>query len=166
MQPFHFQIDAFKFSKQSERLEGETAIAELQRLAEFVQDTKGVIAWSLQGGKHALGYPQLTLTVSGAVNLLCQRCLTPLSVSIDSDSVLVLAKDDAGADEIEARLDDESVDVIPAHEELNPLDLVEDEALLALPIAPKHEICPDQAASADLVKSEKPSPFAVLKNLR
>ena len=161
-----FQIDAFKFSRQSERLEGEAAIAELPRLTEFVQDTKGAIAWSLQGGKHSLGYPQLTLKVSGAVNLLCQRCLTPFSVAIDSESVLVLAKDDASADEVEAQLDDESIDVIPAPEELNVLDLVEDEALLALPIAPKHDVCPDQAALADPVKSEKPSPFAVLKNLK
>lgn len=159
-------IDPFKFSRQSEYLEGETAIAELPRVAEFAQDTKGAIAWSLQGGKHKLGYPQLTLKVSGAVNLLCQRCLKPLSVDIDSESVLVLTKDEGSADEIEAQLDDESIDVIPVPEEINALDLVEDEALLALPIAPKHDVCPDQAALADPVKSEKPSPFAVLKNLK
>ncbi|HEY4316220.1 MAG TPA: YceD family protein [Herbaspirillum sp.] len=163
-----FLIDAFKFSKQSERLEGETAIAEMGRLAELevAQGKQGVIAWSLQGGQHRLGYPQLTLKVSGAINLLCQRCLTPMPVAIDSESVLVLAKDEARADEIEAQLEDDEIDVVPVPEELNLRDLVEDEALLSLPFAPKHEVCPDQAAAADPAKSEKPSPFAVLKNLK
>jgi uncharacterized protein len=160
-----FQIDAFKFSKLSERLEGETAIADMPRVADVAQDKQGMIAWSLQGGQH-LGYPQLTLKVSGAINLLCQRCLTPMSVDIDSESVLVLAKDEARADEIEAQLEDDEIDVIPVPEELNLRDLVEDETLLSLPFAPKHEVCPDQAAAADPAKSEKPSPFAVLKNLK
>jgi uncharacterized protein len=161
-----FLIDAFKFSKLSERLEGETAIAEMTRVTEVAQDKQGSIAWSLQGGNHSLGYPQLTLKVSGSINLLCQRCLTPLSVEIDSESQLVLAKDEARADEIEAQLDDDTIDVIPVPEELNLRDLIEDETLLSLPFAPKHDVCPDQAALTDSVKSEKPSPFAVLKNLK
>jgi uncharacterized protein len=164
-----FLIDAFKFSKLSERLEGETAIAEMTRVievAEVAQDKQGSIAWSLQGGNHQLGYPQLTLKVSGTINLLCQRCLTPLSVEIDSESHLVLAKDEARADEIEAQLDDDTIDVIPVPEELNLRDLIEDETLLSLPFAPKHDNCPDQAALTDLAKNEKPSPFAVLKNLK
>ncbi|HWZ47918.1 MAG TPA: YceD family protein [Herbaspirillum sp.] len=161
-----FLIDAFKFSKLSERLEGETMIAEMERVAEVAQDKSGSITWVLQGGNHRLGYPQLTLQVSGAINLLCQRCLTPLSVKIDSESVLVLVKDEARADEVEAQLDDDAIDVIAVSEELNLRDLIEDETLLSLPFAPKHEICPDQTASADLAKNEKASPFAVLKNLK
>jgi uncharacterized protein len=161
-----FLIDAFKFSKLSERLEGETTIAEMERVAEVAQDKSGSIAWVLQGGNHQLGYPQLTLQVSGSINLLCQRCLTPLNVEIDSESVLVLARDEAHADELEAQLDDESIDVIAVPEDLNLRDLIEDETLLSLPFAPKHEICPDQTALADLAKSEKASPFAVLKNLK
>jgi uncharacterized protein len=161
-----FLIDAFKFSRQSERLEGETAIAEMTRVADVAQDKQGVIAWSLQGGQHSLGYPRLTLKVSGAINLLCQRCLTPMSVEVDSESVLVLAKDESRADEIEAQLEDDEIDVIPVPEELNVRDLVEDETLLSLPFAPKHDVCPDQAEALDPAKSEKPSPFAVLKNLK
>jgi uncharacterized protein len=161
-----FLIDAFKFSKLSERLEGETAVAEMERVTEIAQDGQGAIAWVLQGGNHRLGYPQLTLAISGSINLLCQRCLTSMTVTIDAESVLVLAKDEASADDIEAQLNDDAIDVIPVSEELNLRDLIEDETLLSLPFAPKHDICPDQAALADPVKSEKASPFAVLKNLK
>jgi uncharacterized protein len=161
-----FLIDAFKFSKLSERLKGETLIAEMERVAEVSQDKLGSIAWELQGGNHRLGYPQLTLRVSGVIKLLCQRCLTPLNVEIDSKSVMVLTKDEAHADEVEDQLDDDAIDVIAVSEELNLRDLIEDEALLSLPFAPKHDICPDQTTSADFVKIEKASPFAVLKNLK
>ena len=44
-------------------------------------------------------------------------------------------------------------------------DLLEDEALLALPQAPKHEVCPDTKL-LDNLKTEKVSPFAGLKNLK
>jgi len=161
-----FLIDAFKFSRLSERLEGETPIAKMERVAEVSQDKLGAIAWVLQGGTDKLGYSQLTLHVSGSISLLCQRCLTPMNVQIDSETVLVLAKDDARADEIEAQLDDDSIDVIAVPGELNLNDLIEDEALLSLPFAPKHEVCPEHAAPADPVKNSKASPFAVLKNLK
>jgi uncharacterized protein len=43
--------------------------------------------------------------------------------------------------------------------------LVEDEALLALPQSPRHEVCPDSSL-LDKVKSEKISPFDALKSLK
>jgi uncharacterized protein len=45
------------------------------------------------------------------------------------------------------------------------MQLLEDEALLALPQAPKHEVCPD-TKMMDSLKSEKVSPFAALKSLK
>lgn len=42
---------------------------------------------------------------------------------------------------------------------------IEDEALLALPQVPKHDVCPDSKL-LDVLKSEKPSPFAGLKDLK
>jgi uncharacterized protein len=107
----------------------------------------------------------LTLSVSGTVQLVCQRCLTPFPYEIDSSTVLVLGKDDADADEIEEILDDESIDVIVGSHACDIRDLLEDEALLALPQAPKHEVCPDTKL-LDSIKSEKVSPFAALKNLK
>jgi uncharacterized protein len=161
-----FLIDAFKFCRLSERLEGTTPVAEMGRLAEASQDGQGTIAWAVQGGNGDLGYPQLTLQVSGSINLLCQRCLTPLSVNIDSQSLLILAKDESRADEIEEQLDDDAIDVIAVPDELNLRDLIEDEALLSLSLAPKHEVCPGQPEVTDVRTNEKTSPFAVLKNLK
>jgi len=160
-----FVIDAFEFCRNNGHREGVTPVAEMPRLAADCADSSGEIAWSIQGGQTRQGYPMLTLSVSGTVQLVCQRCLTPFPYAIDSSTVLVLGKDDEEADEIEEILDDESIDVIVGSHASDVRDLLEDEALLALPQAPKHEVCPDTKL-LDSLKSEKVSPFAALKNLK
>jgi uncharacterized protein len=107
----------------------------------------------------------MTLSVAGTVQLACQRCLAPFSHEIDSSTLLVLGRDDEEADQIEEILDDESIDVIVGSNCCDIRDLLEDEALLALPQAPKHEVCPDNKL-LDTLKSEKVSPFAGLKSLK
>ena len=69
------------------------------------------------------------------------------------------------ADQIEEILDDESIDVIVGSHACDVRELLEDEALLALPQAPKHDVCPDTKL-LDSLKTEKVSPFAGLKNLK
>jgi uncharacterized protein len=161
-----FVIDAFEFCRNNGRREGVTPVAEMKRLAADCTDTSGEIAWSLEGSmSKPHGFPQIVLSVRGPVQLECQRCLTPFEYMIDSSTVLMLGKDDAEADEIEEIIDDESIDVIVGSHTCDIRDLIEDEALLALPQSPKHEVCPETTA-LDALKSEKPSPFDVLKGLK
>jgi uncharacterized protein len=160
-----FVIDAFEFCRSNGFRAGVTPVAEMTRLAADCADPSGEISWSIQGGATPRGYPSLTLTVSGTVQLVCQRCLQPFAYEIDSSTMLVLGRDDEEADEIEEILDDESIDVIVGSNCCDIRDLLEDEALLALPQSPKHEVCPDPSL-LDSVKSEKVSPFAGLKNLK
>ena len=162
-----FVIDAFEFSRLKEQAEGELAVADMARLAGETADRSGALKWSLIGGTDKVGHPQLKLSVSGQVNLVCQRCLTAMPFEVSSESVLVLAKDEESADAIEELLNDESIDVIVGEAEFNVSYLIEDEALLALPVAPKHDVCPAQAvAESGAAATEKVSPFSVLKNLK
>jgi uncharacterized protein len=160
-----FVIDAFEFCRNNGYREGVTPVAEMTRLAAECADPSGSITWSIQGGQTKQGYPSLTLSVAGTVQLVCQRCLAPFGYEIDSSTMLVLGKNDEDADEIEEILDDESIDVIVGSHACDLMQLLEDEALLALPQAPKHEVCPDTKLM-DSLKSEKVSPFAALKNLK
>ena len=164
-----FVIDAFEFCRNSGHREGVTPVAEMTRLAAECADksgeASGQIRWSIDGGLTRQGYPSMTLAVAGPVKLVCQRCLTPMDYEIDSSTMLVLGKDDEDADGIEEVLDDESIDVIVGSRECDIRQLLEDEALLALPQAPKHEVCPDTKL-LDGLKTEKVSPFAALKNLK
>ncbi|WP_312434221.1 DUF177 domain-containing protein [Janthinobacterium sp.] len=160
-----FVIDAFDFCRISGSREGVTPVAEMTRLTKDCADDSGDIAWKIAGSTSKLGYPQLTLSVNGTVQLVCQRCLAPFAYDIDSSTVLMLGKDDEHADEIEEIIDDESIDVIVGSRSMDAAALIEDEALLALPQVPKHDVCPD-TAQLDALKTEKKSPFAALKDLK
>jgi uncharacterized protein len=167
-------IDAFAFSQQQEHLEGRLQIAELSRLSEELATPAGELVWSLVGGKDQLGHPRLIVSVGGVVSLICQRCLTPMPFEIDSESVLILAKDEESADEIDALLDDDEIDVVVGSKTFNVIELIEDEALLAIPQSPKHELCPESTIPQDSAidldapqeQTKKESPFAVLKKLK
>lgn len=167
-----FVIDAFTFSRLEEQRSGRFLVADLPRLSEESANAEGGLDWTLQGGKDKLGHAQLRLTVSGSVQLMCQRCLTPFAFEIDSESILILAKNEENADEIDALLDDDEVDVVVGSKTFDIKDLIEDEALLAIPQSPKHAVCPDlplaSASTTAAIEAEvgkKESPFAVLKKI-
>ena len=158
-----FLIDAFEYSRHKEHREGDVAVSDFSRLTEELADKSGSVHWSLQGDVDSLGFSQLKLLVAGSVQLMCQRCLVPFTFEIVSESKLILAKDEAKADEIDAMLADDTIDVIVGSKALNIAELIEDEALLAIPLSPKHDSCPDHAALERLQGAKKASPFAVLK---
>jgi uncharacterized protein len=160
-----FVIDAFEFCRLKEHREGSIAVADLARFAEDCADTSGTLQWSLDGGASKLGHPQFTLSVSATVQLMCQRCLTVYAFDMASTSLLILANDDEIADEIEELLDDEAIDVIVGSRAFNIRELVEDEALLALPLSPKHPVCQD-STMVDVARTEKELPFSALKGMK
>jgi uncharacterized protein len=160
-------IDAFQFCRQQERREGQVAIAELPRLVtDLSGGHTGYLHWALQGGSDRQGRPQVEVAVTGLVQLRCQRCLGPMPFDIASHSVLVLAHDEASADELDQLLEEEDVEVVVGSSAMNFLSVVEDEALLALPLAPRHEQCPQAVDLLDEEDEERKSPFAALKSLK
>ncbi|TWI62495.1 uncharacterized protein IP91_04012 [Pseudoduganella lurida] len=158
-------IDAFEFCRTGSTRDGLTPVAEMERLARDCAASTGELSWSVAGGTSKHGFPRMDVTVAGTVQLECQRCLQPFAYAIDSATVLMLGEDDAKADEIEEVIDDESIDVIVGTRSMNLMDLIEDEALLALPQAPKHDVCPD-GSSLDVLASDRKSPFDALKALK
>jgi len=159
-------IDTFEFCRLKERREGDVAVTDLPRLAEDTADKSGGVHWLLQGGGDRLGNSKLTLSISGVVQLMCQRCLTPFAFEIASESTLIFARDEGSIEEVEALLADDAIDVIVGSKAANVAELIEDEALLAMPLSPKHEVCPDQSVLDVLKSAKKASPFAVLKNIK
>ena len=85
------------------------------------------------------GRPALRLQVRGTLQLRCQRCLEPLPFEVDADELLVLA---ATLAEIHAEpADADAPDRVVAGKEMPVRELIEDELILALPYAPRHEDC-------------------------
>jgi uncharacterized protein len=96
----------------------------------------------------------------------CQRCLEPVAVGLSTVAVLELS---GSLQEIEAADDD--VDRVVAGHAMDVASLVEDEAILLLPMVPRHERCgmadnlraADESAAAVVKKA---SPFSVLAALK
>ena len=159
-----YLIDPFGFCKNSESIGGHTPVSELERLASVCADRSGELIWKVSGSLDNHQRPCLLLNVAGSVNLVCQRCLDSLVYELDSTTTVVVAKTEEEADEIEESLEDEeAVEVIVSDGKVEVMDLVEDEALLALPLSARHGICPD--SSMDGWKEKRESPFAALKEL-
>ncbi|PRC92209.1 YceD family protein [Solimicrobium silvestre] len=157
-------IDAFAFCRNSEQQTGKLKLSELARLrAECVSDD-GEVEWTLVGNTHTIGYPSLQLTVTGTVQLVCQRCLTPYVFQISSDAKMLLAKDEQAADELDTSLEDDGIEVIVGSKAFDIIALIEDEALLAIPLSPKHEVCPSKEKLDAFATAKKVSPFAALKD--
>ena len=93
--------------------------------------------------------------------LRCQRCLEGVKFTLGIKSRLQLIG--PGEEWPDEDLVDDSADAVVAEKELAVLTLIEDEVLLALPIAPRHEQCESPLANAG---GQGSSPFAALAALK
>lgn len=153
-------IDGFEFAAAGATQQGVWAVGDLPRLRDMLASDAGEIRYEIDGTRDARGRPALRVKLNGALQLRCQRCLEPMRFDVDTDETLVLAATQA---EIDAEPDDvESPDRVLATEQMAVRDLLEDELILALPYAPRHEGCEAGAPAGD---SEKISPFAGLRGM-
>jgi uncharacterized protein len=161
VQPIVMKIDLLEFARQGREAEGEIPIASLERVDS--PDPVGSLRWTATGtvgGRDQT--PQLHLVVEGSIVLVCQRCLGPMQQPVAIDSHFVIAPDEATAAAFD---DDDAVDVLAQSPEFDLNLLVEDEVILALPISPRHAVCPPGPADR-AVGVQRPSPFAALAALK
>ena len=165
------RFDALDLATRGEALAGEVDVSRRPRVADRLapKTIPASVSWQIAGARDALDRPMLVVTVEGSLPLVCQRCLQPFDARIAQRSELLLARDDA---ELE-RLDAEESEVLPAAVPLDAMTLVEDEILLWLPFAPRHPEgqCPADVAAASASDRAEPvqamtSPFARLAALR
>jgi uncharacterized protein len=128
-------IDGLQFARSGQERHGVVSMERLPRLAQLQGSTEG-LEYHLRGGRASNGRPCLRLSVRGSVKLLCQRCLDPIQVPIVVDAELQLAESVREISEA-----DDEVDRVLASRNMDVAWLVEDEAILALPMAARHEDC-------------------------
>lgn len=153
--------DAFAFARDGRVLEGTLPVFDLERLHDLLAEAGGEVKYRLQGFKGERGEFMLHLTVSGVLPLACQRCLESVPFDLGVDNLLELVPE--GADLSQDELEDDTRDFLPVVRELDVTELVEDEILLVLPVAPRHEKCglPGSAEAGERI-----NPFAALSGLK
>lgn len=154
-------IDSVEFARAAEELSGSVPVRELGRLADSLYDADGALYFALRGGRDVRQRFRLRLAVNGNIDVQCQRCLGKLVFPVATDTnLLVLSDDDAGET---GGIED--LDGVPAGPAVDVWSLVEDEVLLALPLAPRHaegECSPAVKEAGDAIVS----PFAALAKLK
>ncbi len=153
-------IDGFEFASAGAAQQGVLPLSGFQRLRDMLASDAGEVTYAVQGVRDERGRPSLRVKVQGTLQLRCQRCLEALPFEARSDAVLVLA---ASQGEIEADpADAQAPDRLLAGKEMPVRELVEDELILAVPFAPRHEKCIARPATGAGTKS---LPFAGLRGL-
>jgi len=161
-------LDIAAAAAESARLEGSWPLAALGRLAVGAAEP-GEVAWSASLGRRARtgaeAQPCMHLEARTDVALECQRCLQPVSVSLEVDREFVFVADEETAAALDADCED---DVLALSHRFDLRALVEDELLLALPLVPRHEHCPTPLAAKALPDAEPAAqhPFAALAALK
>ena len=152
-------IDALEFARSRGRLSGDWPIADFPRLQGALQSGTS-LQYELEGVPEEQGRPALCLTVTGKLQLTCQRCLGALEHPLRVDALLLLYGSESEIDSIP--VDAETPDGIVATKEMAVRDLIEEEVLLAIPYAPRHEGC---KGGADAKGAPGTRPFAELRSL-
>ena len=128
-------IDGLQFARAALETRGVVGMERLPRLAQLECSTEG-LEYHLRGGRAGNGKPCLRLSVRGSVKQPCQRCLDPIQIPIAIDAELQLAENLREISEA-----DDEIDRVLASRHMDIAWLVEDEVILALPMAPRHENC-------------------------
>jgi uncharacterized protein len=175
--PDALHLDVSAFIADGDQLAGTWAGASLVRLGELQtppQDTAlPEVAWQAQGSRLSVtgSDPELWLGLQAQapVWLTCQRCLQPFAVPLALDRRIRFVRGEAQAEALDAEIED---DVLALSKSLDLRALIEDELLLALPIVPRHDTCPQPlpvplgSAPAPDDTPEREHPFAALQRLK
>ncbi len=171
------RLDMAAFAADGGELAGAWAGADLARLAELQAPPQDValaeVRWSARGQLRPVtgGEPELWLELAAETSawLTCQRCQQPMTEPLAVDTRIRFVRGEAQAEALDG---EEEYDVLALARSLDLRTLVEDELLLALPIVPRHEACPQPLAApaepeaADDEPAPRENPFAALAALR
>ena len=145
-----------------------------ERLAELTEGRPAEVSGELRFGSDELGRILIEGELDAALTLRCERCLEPVDIRLQVPVALQLE----GHGPVEP-LEGYELLERDAGRDLIPRRLVEDEVLLSVPLAPRHEDIADCAPEVrELLSGEadgadpeerseaEPSPFAVLESLK
>ncbi|MDM8569003.1 YceD family protein [Thiotrichales bacterium HSG1] len=141
-----------------------------EHLCDSLYDTVGHVQINWQFILDDKQRPTISGQVQTQLHMLCHRCLTPVTISINVKVALVVFTEEPS--QYEELLPDYEAIVLP-NKPVPLSNLIENELILAIPIVAKHEVCPSNEFQMqdedieDVEDVDKPSdnPFSMLEKL-
>ncbi len=161
-------IDPFSLANNESTVEREVSLGSMQRLAELVIKSTGDAAVSLHFGSDPLGFRVMQGEIVAPVTMKCERCLKPMPVEVVATVNVGLVKNSKQAKNLPGQYEPL---LLESDEPVSLTELVEDELILSLPIAPRHELKErcidlDEYTAEEGSQEEKKNPFAALAALK
>jgi len=157
-------IEPARLADNAESLEGKLGIGNMRRLLAVVDKCDSCITFHLSFSKNEAGdVVVINGDFSTKLTMQCQRCLEPLVISLEKAIRIACVTDISDAGTLAADLEPLQLN----EGRILLVELIEDEVLLGLPMAPVHN--PDECPATELLEAlreEKESPFAILKKLK
>ena len=140
----------------------------MERLAASLGDGEGTVFIDMRFQRDEQGRDMAVGDVLARLPVRCQRCLEAMEIAIATAVRLAFTNADTDAEGETPPAD--GYDALLVGDTISLSDLVEDELMLALPMAPMHEDCPVgvwRRYLRDRAPSEAPrKPFAALSRIR
>ena len=165
------RFDPYQLVSNGASLNGKLAIKQFERLSDLLETADGSVAVALKFHQIKNWRNCVSGHCEAQVKLICQRCLGECEYSISSQIRLGFVEKESSIKQLPSdiepfMLSDEKVVYL--------IDLLEDELLLQIPLAPMHkdrDNCNPEMTKYEVSGEEEPetpkqkNPFAVLKEL-
>ena len=159
-------INNLEFALSEQTISGGVDVANMQRLSNMLllqpeSQSMADIQYTLAGFAKKYSLPSLHLSINAQLPVACQRCLNEMCVQLKLEfDYLITSSEPTEFDE------NDDLDWLEVSQSMQVWELIEDELLIAFPIAPvhSHEYAND-CAQHKMQSGEKPNPFSVLKGL-
>ena len=157
-------IEPFKWADRATQVVVDVPLAQFTRLAADLVHTNGSVQVNCRFERDAQRMAFLRGEASTEVTLICQRCLEPMQLPVQTVFDLALVYDEDHAKKLA-----EDVDyLVVAEQGLILAEIIEDELLLNVPFTPMHDECDGLVyqQTEEIAQPVKENPFQVLAALK
>lgn len=157
-------IDAFELARTAALCEGDVELSRLARLAEMLLASDGVLNYRIQGHIDEHGNPGAEMHLDASLPLTCHRCNLPMVFALDRTTLFRFVRDEPELDALP--IEDDEIDVVVGARSMPVLPWIEDEAILSLPLVPRHSDCAAQMTSSPSQAASAAHPFSALAGMK
>ena len=156
-------IKLFNFAKKERSLGGVYKISSIPRISEIARNKEDNVKVDLSFYLENNKTPCIKGIIDLNIILDCQRCLKALPIELKVDFKLAFVRHEQQAEGL-----DSSYELyVTKEEELLTIDIITDEILLSIPMAPSHDFDCNLIINKDeVVEESRENPFTILKNIK